>query len=343
MARLAALVLLGTALSVSAHPSNHGRLHNKARQPTEVKRNDGDIIVAEIDGEIVSWTQSGDYFSPATSTAASVPSADSVPNVNVNVAAAAATTTSSSSTVVATTLATSATTSAAATSTSSSSSSGSGVTTYTSFEDACDSSSSSKRATQEEIAQVGNTGVSDGAYGCNYLLVASESVAEQYDNYVKFYGATEDMTCYYWNKIAKTGAIGGWYASTDSYFSFDLAAGATQYLAMQNGTGGAGTCQPATLAPVTDTNSGLLYTWIEWDAVDVTTSWSAFDVSSILAQTAGGVVNGVEACTLDESTCSSISADATTISNAFDESLATADGLGYNTGGPLKFKVNLGY
>lgn len=272
MSRLAALVLLGSALGVSAR---HGHLHAKQRN-VEAKR-DGQVITATIDGAVVSWTMSGDYYDPTP-----------VANVNVDVAAAA--TTSAATTLITSTSVAAATSTAAAaataTASSSSSSSSSGLTSYVSFEDNC-SSTSSKRATVAEIAQVGNTGTEDGAYGCNYILVATEEVAEQYDNYAEFYGATEDMTCYYWNKIAKDGSIAGWYTSTDSYFSFD--------------------------------------------------------VSSIMAQTAGGTVNGVEACTLDESTCSSISAGAASVINAFDEALAAADGYGYNTGGTLKFKINLGF
>ncbi|PSR74039.1 hypothetical protein BD289DRAFT_380093 [Coniella lustricola] len=282
---------------------------------------------------------SGDYYDPTPVVNVDVAVATTLATSTTAAAAAAVTTTTAAAAVAA-----AATTAAAAASStaSASSSSAAGLTSYVSFEDNC-SSASSKRATVAEIAQVGNTGSEDGAYGCNYIQVATQDVAEQYDNYAVFYGATEDMTCYYWNKIAKDGSIAGWYTSTDSFFSFDLAAGSTQYLAIQNGTGGAGTCQPASLAPVTDANSALLYTWIEWDAVDVTTTWSAFDVSSIMAQDADGTVNGVEACTLDGTTCSSISAGAATISNAFDLSLAAADGIGYNTGGTLKFKINLGF
>lgn len=331
MARLASLLLLG-ATAASAH-AGHGHAHAHKH-----KRADGDQICATIDGAYVCWTQEGDYYDgTSTSSAAATTTAAAAIDVNVNVAATSAATTFATST-------TSASTAASTGSTSSSSSSSSidttgyFVSTYTAFDDI---SCISSRATKEQIAQVGNTGGT--CYGSNFLVITDADVAEQYDNTVSFSNATEAMTCYYWNKATSSGTIAGWYTSTDSYFTFALAAGATVYLAAEAGTEGAASCFPDSTGLLTDANSAILGTWTEFDFVDDTTGWSAADISSIMAQDGDSTVYGVEVCTLDGATCSSIGADMSSLTNAFSAAEAALDGLGINLEGSMKIAVNLGF
>lgn len=336
MARLTSLLVLGAALGASAHPSRHGHLHNKARQVE--KRTDGEWITAVIDGETVSWQMSGDYYNPTTSslssTATSIPTAVATPTAIVAAEHVAAVASSSSSS-----------TAAAATSTGSSSSSGSGtgttIASYSPFTELC--GSSAKRATKEQIAATGNTG-DDGDYGCNYAVTSSATVAEQYDNYVKFSGVSEDNTCYYWNKISKSGGINGWMTNEDSYWSFPLSSGETKYLVVDNGTYGGATCQPSSVAPVVNSDTGLLYTWIEWTFVDELSGWSDVDASSIQAELAKGTVNGLEVSADSISgVISAISPNAASIVNAFNKDLIDADGLGVQCAGPLKVNANFAY
>lgn len=324
MSRLASVLLL-SAIGASAHPQHHGHHHHN-------KRADGDLIVATIDGQVVSWTQSGDYYTPS-------PAPDANP-VNAVVAVAATPTTLATSTVAASSAVATptGTTSSGSGSGSSVNSTGTVVTEYTEF---C-SGSSSKRATKEQIAKVGNIG-SASDYGCNWLVPATADVAAQYDNTLTFSGATEDMTCYYWNKISRTGGINSWYTNMDSYFTFDLPAGETRYLAAADDTLGAITCQPASIAPVTDSSTQLLYTWVEVTFVDSDTGYSCVDASSIIPQNAGGKVNGVEISSVDGSTTSSIGPNLSSVHNAFTADMAALDGYGVQGPGSLKVLVNMGF
>lgn len=329
MARIASLLLLG-ATAVSAHAA-HGHAHAHKH-----KRADGDKICTTIDGQYVCWTQEGDYYDGTSTSAA--PTTTPAVNVNVNVNVAA------TSSAPSTTLATSTKSASTSASTGDSSSSGStdtsgyAISTYTDFGDV---SCISSRATKEQIAQVGNVGGT--CYGSNFFVITDSDLAAKYDNTITFSNATEDMVCYYWNKIAADGSIAGWYTSTDSYFTFDLAAGSTVYLAAEDGSQGAASCFPASTGLLTDSNSAILGTWTEFTFVDVTTGWSAADASSIMAQDSDSTVYGVEVCTEDGATCSSIGAGMSSYTNAFSAAEAALDGLGINLDGTMKIVVNLSY
>lgn len=333
MARLASLLLLG-ATAASAH-SGHAHAHAHKH-----KRADGDQICATIDGSYVCWTQEGDYYNPASTASTSSAAATTTPaavNVNVNVAA----TTSAPSTTLATSTKSSSTAAATGDSSSSSGSvttTGNFIDTYTEFGS---SSCISSRATKAQIAQVGNVGGT--CYGSNFFVISDPDLAAKYDNTIAFTKASEDMTCYYWNKATADGSIAGWYTSTDSYFTFALAAGSTVYLAAEDGSQGAASCFPDSTGLLTDSNSAILGTWTEFTFVDVSTSWSAADASSIMAQDSDSTVYGVEVCTEDGATCSSIGANMSSYTNAFSAAEAALDGLGINVDGTMKIVVNLSY
>lgn len=336
MQHLASLLLVG-AMGVAAHPSGHGhgRFHNRAV---------GDVIVATIDGVAVSWTQSADYGAAATPTP--MIKSDNVAAAKVAVAAEPVTTASSSAAAVpteASSSSSSSTSSAAATASATvSSGSGSGVTAYTDFTTYCaGQAAKNKRATLAQIAYTGNVG---STYNCNLMLVASETVAAEYDNIVKFTGATEDMYCDVWNKIGVDGGINGFFGAKT--VSFTLPAGQTQYLAIDANSQGGAACFPGnSTSSVTKTATGLIAgTWLEFDVENSSNNgYSGADASCIVAQANSLTVPGLQICTADNSQCSTISTGAASVVNAYDNGLVDADGIGIITSGKLNIVVDVGF
>lgn len=344
MARLTSALLLGAAaLGVSAHPSRHGHLHHKAREEQrQVEKRGGDaddwiIATAVIDGvaQTFSWEQSA-AAAATTPAAASTPYAASLPKENL-----AVTTTSSSAAVASTPAAsTDASSGSSSSSISSTISDATGIVidVFTSFTDIC--SSASKRATKEQIAAVGNVGSS---YACNMALTADADVAEQYNSYVKFFGATEDLTCYYWNKISKNGGINGFTLAEESWLSFPLSSGDVYYLVIDDGSYGGASCQPVSAAPATSSVSGAFtYTWVEWTMVD-TNGYSCIDASCIVAQDDSQPVNGVEITAEGFDTTSSVDSVTGWFHNGWNSSNPDADGLGVQGKGGLKASANFGF
>ncbi|CAN8096234.1 unnamed protein product [Discula destructiva] len=334
MARLASLVLLGAALT-SAHPGHgHNHAHKHRAVDVEEKRAIGDVISAVIDGVEVSWTQESDYYNPAAPSPAAT-TAPAVANVNVNLGAATTLSTATKAYAAASTAA------ASSGSTTSTDTTGYAVSVYTDFSDITCLGSSEKRATLAQINQVGNTG--DSCYGSNMLVVTDADVAAQYDNTIRMYGATEDMVCAYWNKASKTGQINGWYKDMDSYFTFDLPAAGTVYLAAENGTAGGASCFPKSTGIQFDNYGAIAGTWLEFTFIDVTYKWSAYDASCIIAENAGLLINGLEVCLESGEMCSSIGLNLATISAAFNAALAAADGIGGNVDGTMHIAANWGF
>lgn len=348
MARLTSLLLLG-AIGVSAHPSAHARFHNKQRQVDD--RDIGDIITAVINGVEVAWTQTAEYGATAETSSVKAGIAAGMPKENIQVASTSAYATTFATTVSSAATSTAVSSAAVATATSSSSSSSSsssgsasGVTEFTSWDDYC-SSSSKKRATSAEILYAGNTG-DDSDYGCNIMLLGNSDLASEYNNTVRFHGATTDMFCLVWNKVGSDGGIDGFFLG-DTTTTFSLAAGAEQYVALDSNSQGGGACVAGTgLSDVLTTVYGAIaMTWVEWDAENTSNDgWSGADASCIVAQAAGLDITGLEVCLeSDSSNCSSISAGATSVNNAYTSDLADADGIGLQADGPLKIAVNVGF
>lgn len=339
MARLTSALLLGAALGASAHPSRHGHFHKAREEQRHVeKRGDDDWIVATavIDGVV--QTFSWDQDAAAATTPASVADTPAAP-----VEAIAVTTSSTSSAAATAAASSTAAASTGGSSSSSTSATGAVIDTYTSFTDLCSQASKrddSKRATLAQIAAVGNVG---STYGCNMALTADAAVADQYNSYVKFFGATEDMTCYYWNKISKSGGINGFTLAEDSWYSFGLASGEVQYLVIDDGSYGGASCQPKSAAPAISSVSGAFaYTWVEWTMVD-TNGYSCVDASCIVAQDDGQAVNGLEITAEGYTTTSSVDAVTGWYHNGWNSSNPDADGLGVQGSGGIKAAANFGF
>lgn len=327
------------ATNVAGHPSHrhrHADLHKE--------RAIGDIVHAVINGVEVSWTNTYDGSSgDAAAPAPAAPSAAEPTESPAAVAAAAAEVkVPATSSAAAEVEAASSTTPSYATASPSSSSSSSGssdnpdvVTSYTPF---C--KANVKRATEAQIAYVGNVG---SEWGCNQLLVA-EDVADQYDYTIKVTGKnTEPWKVVCTNKIGPDGKIDGWY-NGNAAVEFTLQPGATQYVAVDANTQGICAAAPGDSIPV-DANGGYASTWFEFDmANDSNQGWSGADISSIQAEAAGFTVQGMQTC--HSSICSSIfeGASGLAIDNAFDFAKKLADGLGLNIpSGKTQIDLVLGY
>lgn len=311
---ITSLLVLGALGAVTAHPSGHARFHRGLHQNPNRAEN---IISATINGKVVEWTQDSSPFVMAgrpqkhTTTASPTPTPTPTPASSEEPAA----------------------TSTQSASSGDSDASGEGVSTYTTFSDYC-GSSSKKRATLGQIMYTGNTG--DGTYGCNIMKVASEAVAAKYDNTIKFYGATEDMNCWVWNKMAADGTLSGMWG-TDAT-TFTLKAGAVQYVAFDSNTQGAAACYSGS-DPIKTTYGALAGSWAEFDFENSSNDgWSGFDCSCIVAQEAG---LSVPACEMVGAGVTSKIAAGGAVDNAYDLSLKDADGIGGQTSGPLKIEFNV--
>ncbi|KUI70605.1 Allergen Asp f 4 [Cytospora mali] len=216
---------------------------------------------------------------------------------------------------------------------------------FTTFADYCASSALRKRATTAEIFYTGNTG-DDDDYGCNIMPLANSDLASQYNNTVKFISGSSDQYCLVWNKMGKDGGVNGFFLG-NTVTSFTVPAGGEQYVALDSNSQGGGACVAgSSLTDVLTTSYGAIgMTWVEWDAENESNGGaSGADASCIVAQDAGLTVNGMAVCLeSDSSDCSSISAGAASVINAYTKDLAAADGIGLHADGPLKITVDLSY
>jgi hypothetical protein len=189
------------------------------------------------------------------------------------------------------------------------------------------------------ITYSGNVG---SPYGSNIIEVDS-SDASQYQYVVQFTGSnTDDWTVAIWNKYGSDGSMDGWYGNAVK--TFTLAAGATKYIAFdQDSQGGWAAAEGSTIP--TDSNGGYASTWGEFDfGSSGNSAWSGFDVSAIAAQNANLSVQGMQICDALGSTCSSITADAATVSNAYTTAETDIGGIGGNlSGGAVRLAATIDY
>ncbi|RDH26769.1 hypothetical protein BDQ94DRAFT_186163 [Aspergillus welwitschiae] len=185
---------------------------------------------------------------------------------------------------------------------------------------------------------IGNIG---NPYGSNIIEV-SASEASKYKYVMQFQGSnTEDWTVAIWNKYGPDGKMDGWYGNACK--TFTLSPGATKYIAFDEDTNG-GFAAAAGSIP-TDSNGGYTSTWGEFDFGSAANdNWSGFDVSAIAAQNAGLTVQGMKICDALGSTCSSITSNAGTVSNAYTTAETDVGGIGGNlAAGPVRLAVTIDY
>lgn len=189
------------------------------------------------------------------------------------------------------------------------------------------------------VTYAGNVG---SPYGSNIIEV-SESDASQYKNVVQFKGSnTDDWTVAVFNKYGSDGKMDGWYGNACK--TFTLSSGATKYLAFDEDSQGGWAAASGSTIP-TDSSGGYASTWGEFDfGSSGNSGWSGFDVSAIAAQNAGMSVSGMKICDALGSTCSSITADAATVDNAYTKAETDVGGIGGNLGsGAVRLAVTIDY
>ncbi|KAJ5718752.1 hypothetical protein N7488_004398 [Penicillium malachiteum] len=184
----------------------------------------------------------------------------------------------------------------------------------------------------------GNVG---NPYGSNIIEV-SASDASTYEYVVQFQGSnTEDWTVVIWNKYGSDGKMDGYYGNACK--TFTLSAGATVYYAFDGDSQGGWAAASGSTIPT----SGGAYaaTWGEFDFGSSTNNnWSGFDVSAIQAQDGGLAVQGMKICDALGSTCSSITANAGTVDNAYTSAQTDVGGIGGNLSeGPVRLAVTIDY
>ena len=304
------VLLFAIGASAAATPHRiHKRLHEK--------RAVGDVVTAVIDGKEVSWVNEYD----GGATAAAQPTG-AAPSVVANVAATPAPAAASTPAPAA----------------SKSSSSASDSKTASTFKPFC-GGKKAKRATEANIFYKGNIGI-DGDYGCNLQLVDA-SIADQYDNIMKFTSPSEDQNCACWNKIGPTGDLSG--AFGHNALTFPLAAGTEKIVAADSDSQGACACYPGDMPK--DSNGANAATWIEFDLDStVNNHWSGGDISALIPQAANMPVQGMSVCTEDGSQCSSLGPNASNTKLAYVKGMEAADGVGLNLPpGKVRLNVIAGY
>lgn len=190
------------------------------------------------------------------------------------------------------------------------------------------------------VTYSGNVG---SPYGSNIIEVSADE-ASQYKYVAQFQGSnTDDWTVAIWNKYGSDGTMDGWYGNACK--TFTLSAGSTVYIAFDDDTQGGWAAAEGSTIP-TDSDGGYASTWGEFDFGSTTNGgWSGFDVSAIQAQNAGLTVQGMEICDAIGGTCSSITANAASVNNAYTSAETAIGGIGGNldSGNGVRLAVTIDY
>lgn len=197
------------------------------------------------------------------------------------------------------------------------------------------SSTSSSGSGNSYQGNVGNP------YGSNIIEV-SASDASSYEYVVQFQGSnTNDWTVVIWNKYGSDGKMDGYYGKATT--TFTLSAGDTKYYAFDTDSQGGWAAAEGSTIPTS--NGAYASTWGEFDFGSSTNNgWSGFDVSAIQAQNAGFTVQGMKICDALGSTCSSMTANAGSVDNAYTSAETDVGGIGGNLGsGPVRLAVTIDY
>jgi hypothetical protein len=189
------------------------------------------------------------------------------------------------------------------------------------------------------IAYQGNIGI---PY-CSNIIEVTAADAREYKYVARFEGSkTEEWTVAVWNKFGPDGKIGGWFSKACR--SFTVKAGSIRYVAFDEDSQGGWAAAPNSPIP-TDEYGAFASTWGEFDFGSVINhGWTGFDVSAIVAQNARLDVHGMRICDVLTQTCSSITANAAAVNNAYTQENFYKGGFGGNIApGPVRLNVTLGY
>lgn len=181
-----------------------------------------------------------------------------------------------------------------------------------------------KRATLEDIASTGNTGV-EGSYGCNMMTVDSD-VADKYTYTTTFKNDhSEDKQCSCWNKIGPLGKIDGFFAKNIP-LHFTVSGKSSQVVAFDEDSQGGCACASK---EVPTTAMGLVAgTWLEFDfGSERNGGWSGADASCLVSAKENLDIPGLRVC--GHNTCSTINPGGTG-ENAYLGGMEAEDGIGLN-------------
>ncbi|KAF5698168.1 Allergen Asp f 4 [Fusarium mundagurra] len=293
------VVILAAALGVSAHPSGHA--HQRAHAKRDFVVANKPVTVVEYATQVVTAEAA-----PATAVAEAPASpkvdADTVPKASTSAPAPAASAPAKNK------------------GKKHNSSSGSGYKAFCGGKKA-------KRATLEDIAAVGNTGV-PGDFGCNMMTV-DEDVADKYDYTVTFNNDHDhEKVCSCWNKIGPEGKIDGFFAQNVA-LEFTVSASSSQVVAFQSDSQGGCACA-AEKVPTTKDNLWA-GTWLEFDfGSKRNKNWSGADASCLVSAAANLNIPGLRVCDTSDNTCSTINPGGTG-ENAYLGGMEKEDGVGINT------------
>ncbi|VUC22406.1 unnamed protein product [Clonostachys rosea] len=311
----ASTVLLAAALGVSAHP--HGAAHLHVRKDTNLEVRDNFVKNVKPTSTV---------FQTVT-----------VPAVNALAAPSSSSTTAAASTTT--------TSQAAATTSASSGTIGTGGSYSNDF---C--TGNSKRGSVADNSYKGNTGST--SFGCNLKFV-EESAAKNYQ-YISVLenAASQKQGCACFLKSGSDGQSFSGSFKGSEVLTFDLAAGAKKYLAVQAGSIGGCACSPGSL--LYSTYGQIAGMWYEWEFGSTNNvGFSGADASSLVPEDAGLAIQGMTITKEDPeyvngSEKKSIIYPNGDGCNAFPKGTNAADGYGFNIantqqgGDAIRFHVKWG-
>ncbi|KAF5025923.1 hypothetical protein F66182_1958 [Fusarium sp. NRRL 66182] len=181
-----------------------------------------------------------------------------------------------------------------------------------------------KRATLEDIAAKGNTGV-PGNFGCNMMTVDAD-VADKYDYTTTFKNNdTKKKNCVCFNKIGPKGLIDGFWKNNEA-LSFSVPAKGSQVVAFDTDSQGGCVCHAGEI-PTTSIGQWA-GTWLEFDfGSERNKGWSGADASCLVSAAHGEKIPGLKVC--GHNTCSTINPGGTG-ENAYLAGMEDLDGVGLN-------------
>lgn len=182
-----------------------------------------------------------------------------------------------------------------------------------------------------------------GSPYCSNIVEVDAANAREYKYVAQFKGLNADQwNVSIWNKFDSHGKMAGWFSQ--ACMSFTLKAGFTRYVAFDEDSQGDWAASPDSPIP-TDSNHAYASTWGEFDFGSATNwKWSGFDVSAIVAQHAKLDVQGMSICDISTHVCSSITANAKIVKNAYTKDNWGVDRIGgIKRPGPVRLNVTLGY
>lgn len=178
---------------------------------------------------------------------------------------------------------------------------------------------------------------------CSNIIEVSAADASKYKYVVQFTGAnTNDWLVVIWNKFGPDGKLTGFFGNACK--SFTLSPGAAKYVAFDEDTQGGWAAAPGSIP--TSSMGAYASTWGEFDfGSAINNGWSGFDVSAIQAQGAGLPVQGMKICAVyNSNTCSSMTANAASVNNAYTAAETNIGGIGGNVpAGPMRLAATIDY